>query len=110
MVVIENPQTGETQIIEPGKGAMPPPPWRVKNSVANLERDHVRAEKMARFTRIASDFGLPTHVFQRVGGWLLGCAVCTSTAEVTELYDEGKITKEQHGDLFVRVANAIDQR
>ena len=111
-VVIENPETKETRTVEmiDGKYDMPPFPWRVKGTLANLERQEKRNAAMQRFTMIAADFGLPAHVFQAAGGWLLGCARCTTTVEVTALYEQGKISKEQHKDFFIRVANAIDQK
>lgn len=108
MIILENPETGQTREIQSGESFAAP--WRVKGTVNNAQRMEAHNAAMQRLTAAAADFGLPAAMFQRVGGWLLGCAKCTTTAEVTALLDRGKITADEHKDLFIRVANAIDQK
>lgn len=58
---------------------------------------------------LASDFGLPVQWFNWVGGWLLGCEYCNTAGRIVELYERGKITREKHRELFLKVANAKSQ-
>jgi hypothetical protein len=106
MIIIENDK-GETREIKSGETFMAP--WRVKTTLNNMKREEAKNAMMQKFTAAAADFGLPAHVFQRVGGFLLGCMKCTATGEITDLYYAGKITKEEHRDLFIQAANAFDQ-
>ena len=47
MIVIENPETGETRQIKSGESFTAP--WRVKDTVANMPRAAVRAVKWANY-------------------------------------------------------------
>jgi hypothetical protein len=58
---------------------------------------------------MAVDFGLPVQWLNFVGGWLLGCQACATAGEVVKLYAQGKITRAEHKDLFIKVANAKSQ-
>lgn len=112
-VIIENPQTGETRQLERDADGRYPNlmlPWRVKQALPDPERQAKRTAAVQKLTSFAASFGLPAHIFQQAGGLLLGCAKCTATAEITALLEAGKISPAEHKDLFVRVANAIDQR
>lgn len=62
-----------------------------------------------KLTVLAADFGLPVQWFNFAGGWLLGCEYCTTAGHIVELYEKGKITREQHRELFLRVVHAKAQ-
>lgn len=68
-----------------------------------------KSQTIEKLTVLASDFGLPVQWFNFAGGWLIGCEYCTTAGRIVELYEKGKITREQHRELFLRVANAKSQ-
>jgi len=111
-LIIENPQTGETRQLEKQNGRYPMPnvPWRVKNTIANEQKAKAKGERLAKAEAMAADFGLPVSMFNFIGAWLLGCPYCAAAGEVQELYEKGKITLQQHKELFIFAANAKDQQ
>lgn len=108
MIILENSETGETREVASGTNWRAP--WIPKNTVHNLHKQQERNESMERLAAAAADFGLPVHVFSYVGGLLLGCPYCIAAGEVEKLYEQGKISREEHKELFMMAANAKDQR
>lgn len=66
-------------------------------------------QTLEKLTVLAADFGLPVQWFNWAGGWLLGCEYCTTAGHIVALYEGGKITRAEHRDLFLKVANAKSQ-
>lgn len=67
-------------------------------------------ETKEKIEAMAAEFGLPVWWLNFAGGWLLGCQPCTTAGHIVKLYAKGKITKEQHKQLFLAVANAKAER
>jgi hypothetical protein len=91
-IVLENPETGETRIIEPDKNGQYPGfrlPWRAVGTVANIEQAKVRAQRIEtterRFERMANFFGLSVAQFIEVAAKALNippCAACQLRGQV----------------------------
>jgi len=84
-------------------------PWRVDIESINAKNNQTVNLMKEKVARIAADFGLPASMFSFIGGWLLGCPYCVAAGEVVKLYEQGKINREQHKELFMMAANAKDQ-
>lgn len=111
-LIIENPETGETKTLTPDVDGRYPNfrlPWQVKTTLKTLERAkeiNVTKEKLVAY---AVDMGLPVSMFLAAGSWLLGCPYCQLGDQIVKLYEQGKITREQHKEMFLAVANAKSQ-
>jgi hypothetical protein len=69
----------------------------------------MRHETKEKFEAMAVDFGLPVHWLNFAGGWLMGCNACTTAGRIVRLYEQGKISRDEHKKLFLAVANAKTQ-
>lgn len=111
-VIIENPDTGETRLLEKVNGKYPPItlPWRVKGTLESVQREKVvtdrRAHTQSMLATYATRLGLPVPQFLDAARWLLdkNCPYCQLGTQVLRRISE--IGADRAIELLDRIQKA----
>ncbi len=116
-VVIENPETGETKMLEKntlGKYPSFKLPWRVKGTLTEIQRGDGVKERIATIQSVlavyASKVGLPVADFLDAARWMLDkeCPFCQTVTNVLRRVAE--LGDERSMDLILRIKLAKDKK